>query len=296
MVKCIPETGTMFRNAARHIRQTPSNLQPLRTPPDKTRVQSVQRALQLLLLFTHEAPEWGVADLSRKLSLPKSIVFRLLATLQDEGFVEQNRENSKYRLGSKVFEIAAVYSSQNDLITVGKRYLNELVAEAGVGGLISVLDGATYMCLVSVPSRSLLDIHLRPGDRRPAHATAAGKVLLAGLEDDAVRQLYPDGKLEAITPRTLRDVDQLLHALEVVRKQGYAATCDESFMGLTAVAAPIRNYQGHVIAAIALGWVTNSLAESQTLPLAQLTMQAADAISNHLGDVPTPVSKAPRGA
>lgn len=286
----------MFRNTAQRFREIPSDVPPLKTPPDKTRVQSVRRALQLLRLFTQETSEWGVTELSRKAALPKSIVFRLLTTLQDEGFVEQNRENQKYRLGCRIFQIAAVYSSQNDLITVGKRYLNELVAETGVGGLISVLDGPMYMCLVSVPSRSLLDIHLRPGDRRPAYATAAGKILLAGLSDDAVRKLFPQGKLEPITPNTIRDVDQLLSALAVVRKEGYATTCDESFLGLTAVAAPIHNIEGHVVAAIALGWVTNSLPESRTQLLAKCTVKAADNISNHLGDVSAPFSRAPRDA
>ncbi len=285
-----------FRNTARHFSKISMNGLPLKTPPDKTRVQSVQRALQLLRLFTPETPEWGVAELSRRVALPKSIVFRLLTTLQDQGFLEQNRENSKYRLGCRIFQIAAVYSGQNDLINVGKRYLSVLVAETGVGGLISVLDGPMYMCLVSVPSRSLLDIYLGPGDRRPAHATAAGKVLLAGLSDGEVCKLYPGGKLEAITPNTIRHVDELLSALAVVRNEGYATTCDESFLGLTAVAAPIRNIQGHVVAAIALGWVTNSLPESRTRLLLKSTIKAAHDISDHLGDVMVPFSRAPRGA
>lgn len=267
----------------------------MKSPSDKTRVQSVQRALRLLELFTHEVPEWGVAELSRKLSLPKSIVFRLLATLQDEAFIEQNCENQKYRLGRKVFKMSALYSSQNDLIRIGNRYLQQLVAAAGVGGLVAVPDGQMYMCLLSVPSRSLLDIHLRPGDRRPAHATAAGKVLLAALTEDALQDLYRDETLDPITPNTIRDVHQLSRALEMVREQGYATNCDESFTGLTAVAAPIRDYQGFVVAAIALGWVTSSFPESRLQHLAELTVQTAEEISQHLGNGLVPISEAPRG-
>ncbi len=259
--------------------------QAVRSPPDKTRVQSVQRAIQLLQIFTRDDPEWGVADLGRKTGLPKSIVFRLLTTLQDEGLVEQNRDTSRYRLGRTILQIAAVYSGQNDIARVGDRYLRELVAQAGVGGLIGIFDGTTYLCLLSVPSKSLLDIHLRPGDRRPAHATAAGKVLLAGLADDAVRALFTDETLVAITPYTVRTVDQLLRELDKVRSQGYSTNCDESFRGLTAVAAPIRNPRGQVVAAIALGWVTHSLPESRTPELTQLTVNAAEEISRCLGDV-----------
>lgn len=257
----------------------------LKPPPDKTRVQSVQRALQLLKLFTRDYPEWGVADLGRKLGLPKSIVFRLLMTLHDEGFVEQNRDTLKYRLGRTILQISAVYSDQNDIARVGDRYLRELVMEAGVGGLIGILDGTTYLCLLSVPSGGLLDIHLRPGDRRPAHATAAGKVLLSGLSDDAVRALFSDETLVAITPNTIRTVAQLLRELDKIRAQGYATNYDESFRGLTAVAAPIRSPRGQVVAAIALGWVTHSFSGSRVPQLTQLTVKAAEDISHCLGDV-----------
>ena len=259
------------------------------TPPrkpiqDKTRVQSVRRALQLLQLFNQEMPEWGVSDLSRKLMLPKAIVFRLLATMEDEGFIEQNPENQKYRLGKIVFKMAAVYTRHNTLINIGDRGLKNLAAETCQSALIGVLDGTSYMCLAVIPTQKLVGLNIHPGDHRPAHATAAGKVLLAGLDNKAVCALFPSGKLEAITRNTITDLDMLLSELDQVRKQGYAIAHDESYDGLSAVAAPIRDYRGRQIAALALGWLTPSVSDSEVSNFTQRVIQVAEEMSHQLGN------------
>ena len=251
---------------------------------DKSRVQAVQRALKLLQVFTPDTPEWGISDLSRKFALPKPVVFRLLATMEDDGFIERNSENQKYRLGKMVFKMAAVYVRQNDLVRVGDRYISELAAETCHSVLIGLLDGTQYLCLLVVPSIRLVGINLRPGDRRPAHATAAGKVLLSGLEDGAVRALYPTGELDKITSHTVTDVEDLITELHRVRQQGYAEVLNESFDGLAAVSAPIRDYRGCVVAGLSISWPTHYVEEPEIPRLIHRVIEVAGNISHQLGD------------
>ncbi len=249
----------------------------------RKRVQSVQRALRLLLLFGQETREWGVTELSRSLQLPKTVVFRLLCTMQELGFVEQNPQSQKYRLGRSVFEIAVVYAGQSDLIGIADHFLRSLVAETQRTAQLGVLDGTMNLSLIVVPSPLMVRVNIRPGDRKPAHATATGKVLLAGLTDDAVRRLYPTGTLQVVTPTTLSTVDQLISQLDEIRAQGYSLNCEESTEGITGTASPVRDYQGRTVAGLSLSWPTQLVPQSEAAGLIQKVVLAAKEMSQRLG-------------
>lgn len=249
---------------------------------DKTRVQSVERALRLLRAFDQHSTELGVSELSRRLCLPKSIVFRLLATLEDAGFIEQNPVTRNYCLGPTVFELAGVYAGHNGLIKIGEPFLRDLVAHTGLTAQLGIRDGYECISLLVVDSPMRVRVALRPGERTLAYATATGKVLLAALRNDEVQLILPR-PLAALTHNTITDPAAVLVELDRVRQRGYAMNHAEYSEGDVAVAAPVRDFHNQVVAGLSLSWPTHMISESQIPDLIRRVMQSADAMSRRLG-------------
>ena len=252
-------------------------------PRNRNRVQSVERAISILRAFGPDAPKWGVTSLSAHLNLPKTIVTRLLATLEDAGFVEQDEADRTYYLGRSIYELAGAYANRNELIRISNAFLVQLVAKTGFTAQLSILDGKEIVCLAACESPMVVRAVFYPGLRRPIHATASGKVLLSGLSDDAVGTLLCDAELPAITSNTVTDIGELVKHLTTVRQQGYATNYGESIEGLIAVAATVRNYQGQIVAAISLGFPKQFVTADQIPKLIQQVVNTAHQVSQRLG-------------
>ena len=252
-------------------------------PRNRNRVQSVERAISILRAFGPDAPKWGVTSLSAHLKLPKTIVTRLLATLEDAAFVEQDGGDRTYYLGRSIYELAGAYANRNELIRISNAFLVQLVAETGFTAQLSILDGKETVCLAACESPMVVRAVFYPGLRRPIHATASGKVLLSGLSDDAVRTLLCDQELRAITSNTITNISELLEQLVAIRQQGYATNYGESIEGLIAVATPVRNYQGQIVAAISLGFPKQFVTDAQVPKLIQQVVHTAQQVSQRLG-------------
>ncbi len=250
---------------------------------NRNRVQSVERALAIVRAFGPETPKWSVTSLSDHLDLPKTIVTRLLATLEDAKFVEQDPADRSYYLGRCVYELAGAYAKRNELIRISNTFLVQLVAQTGFTAQLSVLDGKETVCLAASESPMVVRAVFYPGLRRPLHATACGKVLLSGLSDDAVRALLGDDKLPLVTSNTIANVEELLRNLATVRRQGYATNYSESIDGLIAVAAPVRNYQDQIVASVSLGFPKQFVTEDQIPVLIQHVVNTTQQISQRLG-------------
>ena len=276
--------GFMFRNAEQREKYLGKRKSvPRRSLRNRNRIQSVQRAIAILEAFDLDTPTWGVTSLGAHLNLPKTIVTRLLATLEDAGFVEQDARDHTFSLGRSVYELAGRYASRNELIRIGNTNLAQLVSRTNFTAQLAVQDGKELVCLAVCESPMVVRAVFYPGLRRPCHATASGKVLLSGLSDDSIRALYSSDKLTRITANTIVDIEELLQHIILVRRQGYATNYGESIDGLIAIAAPVRNYQGEIIAAVSLGFPEQFVSEPQITELTQYVVKTAQQISQQLG-------------
>jgi DNA-binding IclR family transcriptional regulator len=203
--------------------------------------------------------------------------------LEDAGFVEQDPADRSYSLGRSVYELAGRYARRNELIRISNTFLAQLVAQTNFTAQISVRDGKSIVCLVACESPMVVRAVFYPGLRRPVHATASGKVLLSGLSDDSIRALFKSDQLPRITSNTIVNIEELMRHLAKVRQMGYATNYSESIDGLTAVAAPIRNYQGEIVAAVSLGFPNQFVTENQIATLTQHVQRSAEQISQQLG-------------
>lgn len=250
-------------------------------------IQTVSNALRVLEMFSEE-DEIGVSDLSRRLSLHKNNVFRLLATLEENGYIEQSARSERYRLGAACLELGRSFARGNTLLRSARPILEELSRTLGETAHVAVLRNFEVIHLDGEVPDQLITTASRTGLRLPARHTALGKVLLAGLDErsreDFVGNSADDEKLALRTDHGIVDPHKFLEHLSSVALQGFAIDMEECEVGLRCVAAPIQNDAGRVTAAISVSGPNFRLSEDDMLGrIAPAVVDAAERLSRTLG-------------
>jgi DNA-binding IclR family transcriptional regulator len=255
---------------------------PQKEQKEKTRLSSVANAIRLLKAFSDENYEIGISDLGKQLQLPKSTVHRLASTLIDANMLEQSEENGKYRLGLVVFELGSLVRRKMDFSSEAKPFLMALREKTGETVHLAILDGASIMYINSLESKQAIRMTLDVGMRKPAHSTAAGKVMLAFQPPEVLERVIATG-LDGHTPNTIVDPDEFRRELAQISNRGYAMADEENELGVRSLAAPVRDYNGNVIAAASIAGPAQRLTKKVLTTFAPEVISAADAISARLG-------------
>lgn len=245
-------------------------------------IQSVQRAAAILRALGDEADELGVGELSRRLDLHKSTVSRLLSTLEREGLVERVEPGDKYRLGFEFARLAGRVPHFGDVRRAALSLLHELAASSNETVHLAVRDGDQVINVEQISSTHLVRDTNWVGRRTPFHCVANGKALLAFLPEKEVKRLLA-GRLKPFTPRTITNKAALWAELARVRKRGYAEARGEIEEGLNAVAAPVFDAEGRVVAAVSVSGPAYRLKPARMRALGELTKACARQISARLG-------------
>ena len=213
-------------------------------------IQSLERGLAIIRAFGPHAPEQTVTELAATTNLTRATARRFLITLMELGYVES--DGRVFRLTPKVLELGYSFLSGLGFPDVALPHLERLVAEVDESSEASVLDGHDIVYVARVPSSAVMSLVVNVGARMPAHATAMGKVLLAGLSDEELDHYLATAQLRSFLPRTVTDPDALREQIEQVRRDGFAIVDQELEEGLVAVAAPVRGRDRRVVGAINL--------------------------------------------
>ncbi len=243
-------------------------------------VQSVDRALTILEVLARVGTA-GVTEIAAELGVHKSTAFRLVATLESHGLVEQVDGRGKYRLGIGLLRLAGATTARLDVVQEARPISRKLAADTGETVNVAVLADRSALYLDQVAGSSALQSHNWVGQHIPLHATANGKVLLLDLDDERQGEML--GRLQAYTETTITTRDRLRQELATVREQGYAVAVDELEVGLAAVAAPIHNAHGDVIASISVSGPTFRLTEERIAEIIPPLVEAAAEVSHRLG-------------
>jgi DNA-binding IclR family transcriptional regulator len=249
-------------------------------------VQAVKRALMLLEILAKEAKSISISELSKKSNLKLTTVHRLLNTMMSREFVEQDETTLQYRLGIKAFEVGNAALATSDLRIAAQTYLKQLAQQVNETTNLAVLDGSEVVYIDQLESTNIVIVKMfaRVGNRGPAYCTGTGKVLLADLTPEELRERFSKTQFIKFTPRTITSIDELLIVLAKVKEDGYALDFSERDEGVTCVAAPICNYENRVCAAISVsgpaGRMTEERIREQILPA---VTRAANEISKRLG-------------
>ena len=246
-------------------------------------IQSVDRALRILDLFDEHTTELKITDISDQIGLHKSTVHSLLKTLQQRGYINQNLENGKYGLGMKLFERGNYVIQSLDIRKLAKKYLMDLSAKTGQTTHLVILDGkeGTYIDKVEGPMAVIL--YSRIGKRIPLHCSAVGKALIAFKEKDEIKKILAEYAYTQQTEFTITNEIEFLQELEKVQSQGYAVDNQENEPGVRCIAAPIRNHENKVIAAISLSTLIAGVDDIQLGIFVQQLKQASSALYQKMG-------------
>jgi IclR family pca regulon transcriptional regulator len=248
-------------------------------------VQSLDRGLAIIRAFSAERPSLSVSEIARYVGLTRAAVRRFLLTLMELGYVTV--KNNRYELTPRVLEIGFSFLSSLSFPDIALPRLERLVADTGEASEGSILDRGDIVYVVRVPGPALMTISVNIGARRPAYATAMGRVLLAGLPQDELDDYLAKNDLVPILPLTITDPTAFRAELTKVHDQGYALVNQELEDGLVAVAVPIHDRMGRVRAAINLSTHIGRKSVDDMRSLVPVIQQAAADIELGLRHSPT---------
>lgn len=243
--------------------------------------QAVTRAIAILKSLAKPPHAYRITELALALDINKAAVFRLLGALEAEGMVVRDEASASYRLGPEMIALGASALGSTDLNIVAHDALVELVRQTGETATLEILVGGEVLLISEVQGHFVLAGSPELGMRWPAHATSTGKVLLA-----MGQTATPPVDLQKRTPKTITSRRQLERELEKVCEQGYATATDELEVGFTALAAPVRNHMGSVVAAISLNGPSSRMRGAPLRGMIALVRQAAGGVSRRLGATP----------
>ena len=253
---------------------------------ERYNVPGLARGLQLLMQFTRQQRELTGAELSRRLSLPRASVFRMLYTLEQGGFLERAEDGVSYRLGLAVLRLGFEVLASMDLTELGHPVIEELRDLCGYSAHLVVRDAREVVFVAKAPGRNAMFHSIQVGARLPAHATVLGRILLSDLDLAGLRQLYPQTPLPAFTPKTPTDLKALKALIEQDRARGYGISMGGFETGISTIAAPVFNEHGQVAAAISITVPSARIEDADIEPLVERVRASAQQLSERLQHQP----------
>lgn len=217
------------------------------SPGDGDFVQSLARGLEVIKVFDEDHPSRSFSDVAKATGLSRAAVRRSLLTLQKLGYMRS--EGALFGLTPKVLELGHAYLRGLSTPQIAEPHLKDLMRTVRETTALSVLDGDHVVHVARVPTTGVITVSINVGSRFPAYATAMGRVLLAGLDEETFEKYLSRVDLQPLTDRTVRNTDEFRAIIAAVRENGFCVADQELNRGLRAVAVPVRDREGTVIAA-----------------------------------------------
>ena len=248
-------------------------------------VKSVSRALDIIMLISMKKGGLGVTEIANQMDINKSSVFRILSTLVQYGYVEQDRESGRYKLGYKFLEISSRLLESMDLRSEAKPFLQELESETNEVIHLVVYDEGEVVYIEKLEGNEILRMHSKVGKRAPMHCTSVGKAILAHLPQSVVFEILERKGMAVHTDKTITDKKVIIQELTDIRKNGFALDLEENEYGITCIAVPIFNHLGKVIAAVSISGPTIRMDGNRLKQLQPIMLRMGKKISERFGFV-----------
>jgi DNA-binding IclR family transcriptional regulator len=246
-------------------------------------VQSLHRAMSILQSVAHAREGIGLAELSKEVDLHTSTTFHLAKTLVALGMLRQEPQSKRYRVGPRLFSLAAGALDELELVDMAAPYLTSLAEDTGENSHLAVSAGKEVVIIGKCDGGATIRLAERVGSARPPHATAIGKVLLSALTPPQLDKLLATLPLDPITPKTIVDIGQLKEAIREAGKNGIAFDDGESYPDVRCLAAPVFDFRNRMIAAIGISAPIWRFGLNRIGEFSALVQDAARNLSQQLG-------------
>lgn len=263
----------------------------VRTTSDAGGVQAVVFALQTLEYLASQREAVRLTDLAEAFGTNKSRIYRHLRTLVQQGYILQDAESERYRIGTRLIALGRAVSENVDLVKAGSEVMRELRDRLEHSVVLAQMQEAGVQVLSVIPGKSLIEIIVKPGSVLGYHYSAQGKIALAfGPEELASRVLR--SRLQRHTPSTIVTAARLSEELDVIRRRGWAVAASEAVTGLNALAAPVFDAAGALTGTVAIVDSVQFILEQPSREQIRGVTDAARQISKNLGYTGTSYAKA----
>ena len=236
-------------------------------------MNSVGNVARVLRLFTPERSVLSVTEVAQLLALPKSSSSRLLKAMAGAGLLASTDALSGYSVGNLIFETSRRHRVSSTLSVIADEALARIVKTTGHTGYVAILDGTDVLGLRMRPGSKPLRVVTSPGDRLPAFCSSTGRAMLARLDDDAVRALYP-APLQPPSPNAPQSIGDLLAALAVVRGKGWSQATDESLPGVESIAVCVEDRESAERIALCISYSAAMISANEKSRIVTLLMRA----------------------
>ncbi|MFH1252643.1 MAG: IclR family transcriptional regulator [bacterium] len=249
-------------------------------------IQSIQRAINILSLFSLNEPSLGISEMSRMLHLNKGTVQGIIRTLLEEGFLQQNTETRKYQLGIRLYELGTTAAGSLEINQRASNPAHDLAKRTGYLVRIAIFDKDSAFVTLDAYPRSEPFLFRQIGPRTPLYSTALGKAILAFLDQSEFDAYLQRTELISYTTQTITRKDELLRELSETRRRGYSINREEHIFGRAAVGAPIFGRQRRLCASACIVDNPDKILGKDMENLAREVKQTALEISMNMGYFP----------
>ncbi|PKO21202.1 MAG: hypothetical protein CVU38_16040 [Chloroflexi bacterium HGW-Chloroflexi-1] len=246
-------------------------------------IRSIQKALETIELLAQAENGLSLSDLAARTGYPISTVHRLLASMFEHGYVEQDPQTKRYYLGLKILALQAQGIRRRHFGRFAFPHLNRLRQHVNETINLGVLSGQDVVYLETFVPNSSMSFYAPPGTRMPSYCTAMGKVLLAHLPPETQDALLSSLELKPFTPHTITSLPALRTELAEIAQRGYAVDNEEYAAGVRCISAPVRDHDSTVVAGVSVTVLAEQLPTERIKPTAALLTQACLDISQALG-------------
>ncbi len=216
-------------------------------------ILAVKRAVQLINLFAEHGPNLGVSEIAKLMNIHKSVVHKLLVTLESEDWVHKSKTTEKYSLGLKLLKLSPLVPNRNNFRQISRTIMSELVSEVDETAMLTIMTPSydQGICIEKVECSHNIRMTTEIGNHIPIHAGASGLVLAAYTDEEKIESVLSQ-PLPAFTENTITNPDTLRKKLQEIRKQGYAFSISEVNQGLVGIASPVFNSRSKLVAGLSI--------------------------------------------
>ncbi|MCF8466166.1 MAG: helix-turn-helix domain-containing protein [Sneathiella sp.] len=246
-------------------------------------VQSLTRALSILNLIAENPPGLSLTVIAKSLKLAPSTTHRLLTTLQEERYVQYDRDASRWQIAMQAFVTGNGFLTSRDLATVARPYMRRLMEISGETVNLAVADQDNAIYLAQVESREMMRVFSKPGNRVPMHCSGVGKAMLMAMSDKEVQHIIDTQGLVRLTDKTIVEPKALFQELTECRVQGFALDDEEHAIGLRCVATLIYDEHAEPLASLSISGPAARISRERLMELGMTALGIAAEVTAALG-------------
>jgi DNA-binding IclR family transcriptional regulator len=246
-------------------------------------VQSLGRAFAILEEIARHREGIGLADLSKLVGLHNSTTFHLAKTMVSLGYIRQEKDTKRYRVGGPLFALAASALDEIEMVNVATPVLEDLSRETGESSHFAVRMGDAVVVIARTSGPGAFQLTDRVGVVRPAHCTALGKIILASLRHDQLERYLERVELKPSTEKSITEISVLLREIAEIRRIGLAFDDGEFNTEVRCVAVPVRDFTGQIIGALGISGPIWRLSNQVLQSRAKIVQASANRLSDAFG-------------